>query len=185
MAKGSSYLYFIGAEGLDFVKVGRSRHPESRLRQLRSASPYKLRLLRIYPDAGMLEPYVLAALRESIGITGEWFICKDIDFDALVAQAQHEMSVHMVAPQRGTKKQGTGSLGTKTGLGVLIVQARRARGLQQQELATITGISQKYLSRVENDKADPGLRIVLTIARVLHLNLNLLLGCEDTQEGRA
>jgi DNA-binding XRE family transcriptional regulator len=56
-------------------------------------------------------------------------------------------------------------------LGRAIKQARAGLGWQQQQLAKTTGISQKYLSRVENDKADPSWSIVRRLIAALDLDL--------------
>ena len=51
-------------------------------------------------------------------------------------------------------------------------KARAILGLKQKDLQAITGISQKYLSRIENDRADPGWKTVLSIARALNISLD-------------
>jgi transcriptional regulator with XRE-family HTH domain len=62
-------------------------------------------------------------------------------------------------------------------------KARAGLGWRQRDLSAATGISQKYLSRVENDKADPGLRILLMIAQVLRLDLNVLISDRERRAG--
>ena len=52
-------------------------------------------------------------------------------------------------------------------LGRHIKMARTEKGWQQQQLAKEAHISQKYLSRVENDHADPSWSMVLKIAMAL------------------
>jgi transcriptional regulator with XRE-family HTH domain len=59
-------------------------------------------------------------------------------------------------------------------LGRAIKQARAGLGWQQQHLATLTGISQKYLSRVENDKADPSWSIIRRLLAVMDLDLKAI-----------
>lgn len=61
-----------------------------------------------------------------------------------------------------------------TTLGREIKKARAGLGWKQQDLQAATGISQKYLSRVENDKADPSFSMVLRIAHALQMDLNVL-----------
>jgi predicted transcriptional regulator len=56
-------------------------------------------------------------------------------------------------------------------LGREMKKARAGLGLKQKDLQEITGISQKYLSRIENDKADPGWSLVRRIADALQLDL--------------
>ena len=59
-------------------------------------------------------------------------------------------------------------------LGRAIKQARAGLGWQQQHLATVTGISQKYLSRVENDRADPSWSIIRRLIAALDIDLRPL-----------
>ena len=66
-----------------------------------------------------------------------------------------------------------------TTLGREIKKARAGLGWKQQDLQAATGISQKYLSRVENDKADPSFSMVLRIAHALQMDLNVL--TQDTE----
>jgi DNA-binding XRE family transcriptional regulator len=167
MSIAPTHLYFIGADGVDFVKVGRSKNPEARLHQLRTGSPYKLRLLRIYEGAGVLEPYVLATLRDARTGEGEWFLSQDLDFDQLVADAR-------LAFTQTPYADVTPPPSPKTGLGSAIAQARKALGLKQQDVQEITGISQKYLSRIENGKADPSWSLVIRLACALQLDLQAL-----------
>jgi predicted transcriptional regulator len=56
-------------------------------------------------------------------------------------------------------------------LGREMKKARAGLGMKQKDLQEATGISQKYLSRIENDRADPGWNTVIRIARALQLNL--------------
>ena len=61
-----------------------------------------------------------------------------------------------------------------TTLGREIKKARAALGWRQHQLQAATGISQKYLSRIENDHVDPSWSFVLKIARVLNMDLRVL-----------
>ena len=63
-----------------------------------------------------------------------------------------------------------------TTLGREIKKARAALGWRQTKLQEATGISQKYLSRIENDHVDPSWSFVLKIARALNMDLRAL--CE-------
>jgi len=58
-------------------------------------------------------------------------------------------------------------------LGREIKQARSALGWKQQDLRDKTGISQKYLSRIENDHVDPSWSMVVKIATALGMDLNV------------
>ena len=66
-------------------------------------------------------------------------------------------------------------------LGREIKRARAVHGWKQLQLHEATGISQKYLSRIENDKADPSWSTVRKIAQVLPLDLqSVIQGTEET-----
>ena len=59
-------------------------------------------------------------------------------------------------------------------LGKEIKKARIDRGWKQQDLQVATGLSQKYLSAVELDKAQPSFDVVKRIARALAVSLDTL-----------
>ena len=68
-------------------------------------------------------------------------------------------------------------------LGREIKRARAVRGWKQLQLHEATGISQKYLSRIENDKADPSWSTVRKIAQVLPLDLQgVIRGTDETDD---
>lgn len=52
--------------------------------------------------------------------------------------------------------------------------AREPRKLSQRQLAKEAGITNKYLSRVEQRKADPSLSVAMRIAQALDVSLNEL-----------
>lgn len=56
---------------------------------------------------------------------------------------------------------------------LLLVAARRAKGLSQAQLATKLGMQQSALSRIENGRGNPGLCTLLTIAKALDVHLVL------------
>jgi transcriptional regulator with XRE-family HTH domain len=64
-------------------------------------------------------------------------------------------------------------------LGKEIKKARIDKGWKQQELQAATGLSQKYLSAVELDKAQPSFEVVKRIARALGVSLDTLAKDED------
>jgi transcriptional regulator with XRE-family HTH domain len=68
-------------------------------------------------------------------------------------------------------------------LGKRIKIARIERGISQRELARQTGLRQSHLSLIENDKHDPSATAVRTIARVLRVNANYLLGLSGDLQG--
>ena len=73
------HLYIIQSDISGAIKIGRSKNPEKRLKQLQTGSPYKLQLLTVAKEKGDREkplhrkfkPYKQAC-------KGEWF-----DFDCV------------------------------------------------------------------------------------------------------
>jgi transcriptional regulator with XRE-family HTH domain len=65
-------------------------------------------------------------------------------------------------------------------LGREIKKARIDKGWKQQDLQAATGLSQKYLSAVELDKAQPSFDVVKRIARALAVSLDTLAKDEET-----
>jgi DNA-binding XRE family transcriptional regulator len=170
-------LYFIGAEGLDFIKVGKSRNPAGRLRQLRTASPYKLRLLRTYEGLGHLEAAILTALRDRVALDGEWFLGPELDFDALVAEAERAHEGPVVTTQ--------GDLSFSQVLGRAITLARQALGWTQNDLCRVAHLSQKYVSEIENGRVDPRISIVKRIAKALGVPIGQLTKDDTDSERKA
>ena len=71
------HLYIIQSDVSGAIKIGISKNPKNRMRQLQTGSPYKLKLLTIVNGRGDLE----RSLHESLNsykkaCKGEWF-----DFD--------------------------------------------------------------------------------------------------------
>jgi transcriptional regulator with XRE-family HTH domain len=64
-------------------------------------------------------------------------------------------------------------------LGKEIKKARIDRGWKQQDLQAATGLSQKYLSAVELDKAQPSFDVMKRIARALGVSLDTFAKDED------
>jgi len=58
-------------------------------------------------------------------------------------------------------------------------QARLGRGLTQTELATIIGVPQSTIARLETAKHEPSLRIALLLAAVLESTVEALFGMPD------
>ncbi len=78
-------------------------------------------------------------------------------------------------------------------LGKRLKIARIERGMSQRQLADKAGLHQSHLSMIESDKHDPSATIVRTLAQVLSVNADFLLGLsselpehrqEDTQRPR-
>lgn len=60
-------------------------------------------------------------------------------------------------------------------IGISIKTIRKNKGLNQAQLADICGITVTYLSLIENDKKDPTLSLLRTIANSLNIPLPILL----------
>ena len=59
-------------------------------------------------------------------------------------------------------------------LGREIRKARIDKGLKQQDLQALSGITQTYLSQIELDKVDPRFSIVKRIAKALGVSMDQL-----------
>jgi putative molybdopterin biosynthesis protein len=60
--------------------------------------------------------------------------------------------------------------------------ARQARGLSQQQLAGMAGISRQAVSAVESGQSDPSLRVALALAQALGMTVEELFGAETAVE---
>jgi putative molybdopterin biosynthesis protein len=65
------------------------------------------------------------------------------------------------------------------GGGIKLRLARQARGLSQQQLAGMAGVSRQALSAVEAGHSDPSLRVALSLARALGLTVEEVFGPGD------
>lgn len=66
-------------------------------------------------------------------------------------------------------------------IGEIIKKARLNKNLTQADVATDTGISRNYLSDVENGRYMPSVETLLTLARHLEINLNLITEMTEIQ----
>src|SRR5262245_65539434 len=57
--------------------------------------------------------------------------------------------------------------------------ARQARGLSQQQLAGVAGVTRQAVSAVESGHSDPSLRVALALARSLGMAVEELFGPGD------
>ena len=70
-------------------------------------------------------------------------------------------------------------------LGQIIRDARKQKGMTQERLSEIAGVSAKYLSEVEQGRGNVTVLLLRRVARALKLDLcALLYGCEDNSEER-
>ena len=73
----NKHLYVIQSDVTGAIKIGISKNPKSRLRQLQTGSPYELKLLTIVNGRGDLEKPLHESLKPyKQACKGEWF-----DFD--------------------------------------------------------------------------------------------------------
>ena len=68
-----TFVYVIHAEGTNRIKIGVSEHPEHRLRELQTGSPFSLLLIAKWPGSRQLEIKLHQTLSE-YRIDGEWFL---------------------------------------------------------------------------------------------------------------
>ena len=59
-------------------------------------------------------------------------------------------------------------------IGKVIKEARKSKGLKQQPFAEMCGITQTYLSQIENNVKEPTISLLKRIAEKLHLPLPIL-----------
>ncbi len=54
-----------------------------------------------------------------------------------------------------------------------MIDARKEKGMTQKELASITGISQADISRLEHGTGNPSIRTLKRVAKALHMALKI------------
>ena len=97
-------------------------------------------------------------------------------YDAIRKQIEQEKpEINARIRQRmAEKRQADASQTGHQTLGQRIRAAREARGASQVIVAEAAGISQGYLSQLEQDEREPALSIAARLARVLGLSLDEL-----------
>lgn len=60
-------------------------------------------------------------------------------------------------------------------VGQLLKEKRNELGLTQEELASDVGISRTYYADVERGRYNPGLKVLIRLAKRMNLDLNLLI----------
>ena len=58
-----------------------------------------------------------------------------------------------------------------------LLEIRRRRGISQTELAKLAGISNGYISELENNLKSPTVEIVCKLAKALNCSLDELIDC--------
>lgn len=56
---------------------------------------------------------------------------------------------------------------------------RKARGLRQEDLAELLGVSRQTVIAMENDKYDPSLALAMRLARLLETPVEAIFQLED------
>ncbi len=60
-------------------------------------------------------------------------------------------------------------------LGGRVIVERKKRKLSQEQLALLSEIDRTYLTRIEEGKANPTIKVLSKISKILKLKLNILL----------
>lgn len=67
-------------------------------------------------------------------------------------------------------------------LGRVLVELRRTRGISQQQICDYTGLSQKYVSDIENGKRNLGLDTVVMLTNYYNISIgDFFLEVEHTE----
>lgn len=56
---------------------------------------------------------------------------------------------------------------------------RKARGLRQEDLAELLGVSRQTIIAMENDKYDPSLALAMRLARLMETTVEAIFRLED------
>ena len=67
-----SMIYFIREEGSNYVKIGQTRMPGDRLKELQISNPRELRVVKLFEAPSQAESILHAMFREE-RVRGEWF----------------------------------------------------------------------------------------------------------------
>lgn len=63
----------------------------------------------------------------------------------------------------------------------LLKKLRKSKGLTQQDLATLSGISRSYYNEIESGSKEPAYATMLTIAKSLNVDIDVLMNIDDIQ----
>ncbi|MGX7706288.1 GIY-YIG nuclease family protein [Methylobacterium sp. Gmos1] len=164
-----AYLYVI-ADGAGAHKVGLSTSPQKRLRQLQTASPKRLSLVRTSEepeaDAGAIEAYAHWLLREAQE-DGEWFsVTEEAAWVAVVAATEAVARGERAPPRaRGGHSKGVVIPPYVPMCPAEFKQHRKALGLTQSEAAQMLGVHRVTLADWERGQPP----VPVAIGRLLRL----------------
>lgn len=92
-----SYIYFIGNKSRTSIKIGYSKNPEKRLKQLQTANAELLEILYVVEGGRVTERYYHNYFSDVYNKTGEWFeydfVYKWILRDKKEKQIQRELGL--------------------------------------------------------------------------------------------
>jgi len=60
-------------------------------------------------------------------------------------------------------------------LGENIIKARKKKGLSQYQVSDLTNVDRSYLAEVEEGKANPSIKFLIRLSKVLKIRLSTLL----------
>ena len=141
MSKPGGYIYAIGAEGTDFVKIGSTRvSVEKRMKGLQTGQPFPLRVLAVTPVQENMR-YIEVSIHRFLDQErqrGEWFLIKIEDNAALEQLIVRALSY--VAKQEETQRLAKERIRLDSGELQWLQQWRQAHNLTQREAATLFGV---------------------------------------------
>jgi Meiotically up-regulated gene 113 len=81
------YIYLIGSKHFRWYKIGKSRTPNIRIKNIGVLLPFKIRIFGLWrvEDSSLAEA-TLHELYSKKNINGEWFLLKDEDVEALISK---------------------------------------------------------------------------------------------------
>ena len=62
-------------------------------------------------------------------------------------------------------------------MGEVVFNLRNDRGMSQEQLAKLSGVTQQYIQLIESNKRTPSIRVAKKIAGALGVTVSDLVGC--------
>lgn len=66
-----------------------------------------------------------------------------------------------------------------------LLEKRKEKGMSQEQLASIVGVSRPFISQLENGEHSPSIKTAVALAKALDCTVDELLAEDDDDEGRA
>jgi putative molybdopterin biosynthesis protein len=92
-------------------------------------------------------------------------------------RSRHDAEVEAMTEPAGAAGRGAAEAAQADGARLRL--ARQARGLSQQQLAGVAGVTRQAVSAVESGHSDPSLRVALALTRALGMTVEELFGPGD------